>query len=296
MNTVANDIDISLVHGFLQGLMPDSIVTVSEWADQKRILPDSSAEPGRFRTNRTPYAKEIMDKLSVINPAQKIVVKKGSQIGATEIGNNWLGYCIDVAPASMLYVMPTDAMMKKTSKQRIEKMIESTPELKSKVSKSRAKDSGNTLLYKEFSGGSVSMVGANSPVGLASTPVRNVYCDEIDRYPLDVDGEGSAIDLADTRTLTFGNRRKIFLTSTPTLKGASQIDIEFEKTGQRYFHVPCPFCNEMQALHFEQLRYTIGKYEEVKYECINCKQLIEERFKTRMLNAGAWIPKFPEKE
>lgn len=271
-------------------------MTVSEWADQKRILPETSAEPGKFRTTRTPYAREIMDKLSVSNPAQKIVVKKGSQVGFTEIGNNWVGYSIDMAPAPFLYIMPTDTMMKKTSKQRIEKMIDSTPELRAKVSRARGKDSGNTLMYKEYPGGFLSMVGANSPVGLSSTPARNIYGDEIDRYPDSVGGEGSAVDLAETRTSTFGNRRKMFLTSTPTKKGASQIDGEFEKTGQRYFHLPCPFCGEYQVLDFDQLRYTVGKYQNVTYECCKCKKKIEERHKTRMLNAGKWIPKHPEKE
>lgn len=296
MISLPHDIDTSLLNGFFDGIKPDPIITVSEWADAKRILPPTSAEPGRFRTSRTPYAKEIMDKLSVNDPATKIVVKKGSQVGFTEIGNNWVGYSIDVAPSPFLYIMPTDAMMKKTSKQRIEKMIESTPELRAKVAKSKAKDSGNTLLYKEFPGGFLSMVGANSPVGLASTPAKNVYGDEIDRYPESVGGEGSAVDLADTRTATFGNRRKIFLTSTPTREGASQIEAEFAKTGQRYFHVPCPFCNHYQVLMFDQLKYEPGKYNDVKYECINCKHPIEERYKTRMLNAGKWIAKHPEKE
>lgn len=290
------DIDLSLLNGFFDGIMPDPVMTVSEWADQKRILPETSAEPGKFRTARTPYAREIMDKLSVNNPAQKIVVKKGSQVGFTEIGNNWVGYSIDMAPAPFLYIMPTDTMMKKTSKQRIEKMIESTPELRAKVSRARGKDSGNTLMYKEYPGGFLSMVGANSPVGLSSTPAKNIYGDEIDRYPDSVGGEGSAVDLAETRTSTFGNRRKMFLTSTPTKKGASHIDGEFEKTGQRYFHLPCPFCSEYQVLEFDQLRYEIGKYQQVTYECCNCKKRIEERHKTRMLNAGKWIPKFPDRE
>lgn len=296
MPELADDIDLSVIKGFYTGLAPDAVMSVAEWADQKRILPETSAEPGKFRTSRTPYAREIMEKLSVSDPAQKIVMKKGSQVGATEIGNNWVGYSIDVAPAPFLYIMPTDTMMKKTSKQRIEKMIESTPELRAKVSRSKGKDSGNTLMYKEFPGGFLSMVGANSPVGLSSTPAKNIYGDEIDRYPESVGGEGSAVDLAETRTATFGNRRKMLLTSTPTKKGASQIDNEFEKTGQRYFHVPCPHCNAYQVLVIEQLRYEVGKYQAVTYECLECNKTIEERHKTRMLNAGKWVAKYPEKE
>jgi len=259
-------------------------------------LPDTSARPGKFDTAVTPYLREVMERLSVHDPAQKIVVKKSSQVGFTECGNNWLGYVIDVAPAGFLYVMPTDMMMKDTSKNRIQKMIESTPRLTDKIMPAKSRDKGNTLLYKEFTGGFVKMVGANSPVGLSSTAVRFVYMDEIDRYPLDVGGEGSALALAETRTITFGARKKIFLTSTPTLKGISAIDAAFEATGQRYYHVPCPFCHHFQALVIDQLRYEPGNYSRVTYECIECKKEIDERFKSRMLNAGKWVPLYPERE
>lgn len=296
MIKVANDIDLSLIGGFLDGLKPDPIMTVSEWADAKRILPPTSPEPGPYRTSRTPYAREIMDKLSVNDPATKIIVKKGSQVGFTEIGNNWVGYIVDVAPANTLYLMPTDALMKKTSKERIETMLAATPSIAEKSPKKRSKDSHNTLLHKEFPGMFLNMVGANSPVGLSSASVRNVYGDEIDRMPANVGNEGSPVDLADTRTSFYGNRRKMFLTSTPTIKGTSIIDTEFEKTGQRYYHLPCPHCNHYQPLVFEQLKYEVGKYDNVQYECASCKQLIPEHRKTWMLANGKWVPKYPERE
>jgi phage terminase large subunit GpA-like protein len=288
--------DIALIGGYLAGLRPDPRITVREWADTYRRLPETSARPGKFDTSVTPYLREVMERLSVHDPAQKIVVKKSSQVGFTECGNNWLGYVIDVAPSGFLYVMPTDSMMKDTSKNRIQKMIESTPSLTDKIQPARSRDKGNTLLYKEFGGGFVKMVGANSPVGLSSTAVRYVYMDEIDRYPLSVGGEGSALALAETRTITFGARKKLFLTSTPTLKGISAIDNAFEATGQRFYHVPCPFCGHFQQLVIEQLRYKPGDYSHVVYECEGCKQNIDERFKQRMLNAGKWVARFPERE
>ena len=290
------DVDTSLIAGFLRGIRPDPMLTVSEWSDQFRILPQTVAEPGPFRTSRTPYLKEIMDKLSIKDPAQRIIFKKSSQIGATESANNWLGYIIDIAPASTLYVMPTDAMMKKTSKTRIAPMIKDSDRLSAKIKPSKSREGGNTILEKEFEGGMVTMVGANSPVGLSSTPVRFVYADEVDRYPLDVGGEGDVISLAETRTVSFGARRKVFITSTPTLEGASIIDSEFEKTGQRYFYVPCPFCGSMQDLKFENLIYEEGKYDNVRYQCKHCGDLIEERHKPKMLANGEWTPLYPEKE
>lgn len=286
-----------LIGGWLNGLMPDPVMTVSEWADSYRKLPETNAEPGQFKTSRTPYVKEIIDKLSVTDKAQKIIWKKSSQVAATESGNNWLGYTMHISPSAMLYIMPTDTQMKLTSKTRIQKMIDATPVLREKIKSSRSRDSGNTMMTKEFMGGFVNMTGANSPVGLSSLPVQKVYCDEVDRYPADVCGEGDVISLAETRTSTFGDRRKMFITSTPTKKGESIIDKEFEKTGQRHWHVPCPHCGSYQKLVFEQLRYVKGDYlNSTKYECAHCKEQIQERFKTKMLLSGYWKPDFPERE
>ncbi len=289
-------IDYEIISSYLRGLKPVPQLSVKEWADEYRFLPATSARPGKFKSSVTPYNIEIMEKLSVHNPAQKIIVKKSSQVGATEVGNNWVGYVIDIAPGSFLYIMPTDTMMKDTSKSRIDKMIESTPSLIKKIKPQKAKDKSNTILYKEFEGGMLKMVGANSPVGLSSTPVRFVYGDEVDRYPLDVGGEGSAMSLAETRTLTFGARKKIFITSTPTIAGISEIDNLFQQTGQRYYHVPCPFCGSAQKLVFTQLRYEVNKYQGTGYQCIHCEKLIPERYKTQMLAAGMWVPEYPELE
>jgi phage terminase large subunit GpA-like protein len=296
MQAEAVDIDYQIISGFLQGIKPDPIISVSQWAEDHRELPPGSAEPGKFRVDRTPYMREIMDHLSVTDQCQKVVFKKSSQVGATETGNNWLGYVIDVAPSPMLYIMPTDAMVKSTSKKRIQPMIETTPRLQQKIKPNKSRDSGNTIQEKFFQGGSVSMVGANSPVGLASAAIRYVYLDEVDRYPMDVQGEGSAITLAETRTISYGARKKIFITSTPTRKGQSAIDNEFDKTGQRHYFVPCPHCGGAQALKFEQLRYEPGKWDQTKYECEHCKELILERHKPQMFAAGKWMPLFPEKE
>ncbi|MDI3319980.1 phage terminase large subunit family protein [Pinibacter soli] len=290
------NIDFSLVAAFQKGITPDPTISCREWADTYRFLPSTSARPGKFSSEFTPYVQEIMERLSVYDTAQKVIVKKSSQTGLTETGNNWLGYVIDMAPAPFLYVMPTDMMMKETSKKRIATMIASTPALNAKISVGRSRDQSNTLLYKEFPNGFVKMVGANSPNGLSSDAVRFVYMDETDRYPASVDGEGSAEGLAETRTITFGSRKKIFLTSTPTRKGESFIDQRFETTGQRYYHVPCPFCGEYQRLVIEQIRYEAGNYKTAKYECEHCKELIEERFKARMLKQGKWVAKYPERE
>src|SRR5436309_3884301 len=184
---------------FFQGLRPESKLTVSEWADQHRLLSQrASAEAGRWRTARTPYLREIMDALSSSSPWERVVFMKGAQIGGTECGNNFLGYVIHHAPGPIMSIQPTVEMAKRNSKQRIDPLIEESPVLRNLVQSPRSRDSGNTTLSKEFPGGILAMTGANSAVGLRSMAARYPFLDEVDGYPLD--GEGDLIVLAMART------------------------------------------------------------------------------------------------
>ncbi|MGK7865520.1 phage terminase large subunit family protein [Falsiroseomonas sp. E2-1-a4] len=135
-------------------LRPPPQLTVSEWAERHRMLGSrASAEPGPWRTSRTPYLKDVMDALSAVHPARRVVFMKGAQVGATEGGNNWLGYIMHHVPAPALAVQPTVELAKRFSRQRIDPLLEETPALRERVAPARARDSGNTMLSKEFPGG-----------------------------------------------------------------------------------------------------------------------------------------------
>lgn len=277
-----------------EGFIPDPWLTVSEWADLHRKLSSKSAsEPGRWRTQRTPYLKAIMDALSPMSSAERVVFMKGAQVGGTECGNNWIGYVIHLAPGPMLAVMPTVETAKRGSKQRIDPLIEESEVLRNLIAPARSRDSGNTLLTKEFRGGVLVLTGANSAVGLRSMPVRYLFLDEVDGYPRNVDKEGSAIALAEARTNTFA-RRKIFLVSTPTITGASAIEDEYLASNQQRYFVPCPHCQHSQWLRFEQLRWPKGSPEDVAYHCESCDTPIHEHHKTVMLERGEWIAMAPQ--
>ena len=270
------------------GLTPDPLLTVSEWSDRHRMLSSkASAEPGRWRTSRTPYLKDIMDCLSPTSPVERVVFMKAAQLGATEMGSNWIGYVIHHAPGPMMAVWPTVEMAKRNSKQRIDPLIEESAALAELIAPARSRDSGNTILAKEFRGGVLVMTGANSAVGLRSMPVRYLFLDEVDGYPLDVEGEGDAISLAEARTRTFA-RRKIFIVSTPTISGASAIEREYEASDQRRYFVPCPHCKHPQWLRFEQLRWDKGQPSTAAYVCESCDTAIAEHHKTWMLERGEW--------
>lgn len=238
---------------FAEGIRPDPISSVSEWADEQRYLgPDSgSAEPGPWRTSRTPYLREIMDVLGPANPVQRVVVMKAARIGATEAGNNWIGYIMDRAPGPTLMVCPTDGDAGIASKERIAPMIRSTPALRDRVAENRSRDGRNTILLKEFIGGRLAIAGATSARGLGSRTFRYLFADEIDRYPEDVDGEGDPLRLAEVRTTTYEFRRKMLDISSPTKKGRSRIEKEFLRTDRRRYFVPCPHCGRLDYITWE---------------------------------------------
>lgn len=283
-----------IARAWAEGLTPDPLLTVSAWSDAHRMLSGkASAEPGRWRTSRTPYLREIMDCLSPSSAVERVVFMKGAQLGATEMGSNWIGYVIHHAPGPMMAVWPTVEMARRNSRQRIDPLIEESPALAERIAPARSRDSGNTILAKEFLGGVLVMTGANSAVGLRSMPVRYLFLDEVDGYPLDVEGEGDAISLACARTRTF-TRRKIFVVSTPTIAGASAIEREYEASDQRRYFVPCPHCGHMQWLRFEQLRWERGRPETAAYHCEDCARPIAEHHKTAMLEAGVWRATKPD--
>ena len=218
---------------------------------------------------------------------ERIVVMTSSQVGKTEILLNAIGYYIDQDASPILVTQPTLQMGQTFSKDRLSAMIRDSEKLKGCVKDARSRDSGNTTMHKKFPGGHISIVGSNSASGLASRPIRILLMDEVDRYELSAGSEGSPIALAVARTKTFWNR-KIFMCSTPTIKGLSAIESAFEESDQRYFYVPCPECNEKQVLKWKNVVWEENKPETATYACDHCGSVIEESKKQWMLKHGEW--------
>ena len=306
---------------FADSIEPDPDLTITEWADQNRVLsPEASAEPGPWRTERVPHAREIMDVLSPTDPTQEVTFVAGTQVAKTEIGNNFIGYIIDWAPGPAMMVYPTSNTGKRSSRTRLSQMIDATPRLRQKISES-SRDKSNSASLKEFPGGVLAIAGSNSAAELKSMPVRYLFEDEVDEYPDDVDGQGPADKLAEKRTDTFA-RKKIYRTSTTTEKGRSKIWRHFERSDMRRRFVPCPHCQAEQILRWDQFRYETrkvwevtsvdgeiveteegaegakprdtGELTDVWYECEQCAARIDEHHKTWMFERGRWVAERPE--
>lgn len=263
-------------------------LTVSEWADSHRVLTsEGAAEPGPWETSRTPYLKEIMDCLSDEHPCKKVVLVKSTQVGGTEVLNNFAGYIIQHSPGPTMVVMPTEKLAQRWSNQRLKTMLNASPALRAIIAPNRSRDASNTTLMKEFPGGFLVIAGANSASDLRSMPARRVLADEVDEYPEDLEDQGSPLELAERRASTFV-RRKIFVCSSPKLLATSVVWSEFKAGDQRSYFLPCPYCKTLQDLRFDQL------LPNGTYLCIagECGKIIQEHHKTWMLNpsnGAVWI-------
>lgn len=235
-----------------------------------------------------------MECLSPSSPVREIVFMKCAQIGGTEVGKNWIGFMVARAPAAMLIVEPTVDVASKLSKQKIQPMFDNVPALKGTVKEARSRDSGNTILAKEYLGGMMVLTGANSGVGLRFMSAQYIFFDECDAYPYDVDGEGAPIDLATKRALTYA-RHKIYKCSTPLLKQTSVIEPAYEASDQRRYYVPCPECGAIQHLVWANLTWPKDQPHLATYRCEACRCSIPEHKKTAMLANGKWIAKYPER-
>jgi phage terminase large subunit GpA-like protein len=274
------------------GLRLDPQETIDEWADAHMVLPSWSAEPGQWRTSRTPYLRAIMEALSPSSPVTDVVFMKPAQIGGTSCGLCWIGYKVHRAPSAMLIVEPTVDVAQKLSKQKIQPMFDSVPALFGKVKEAKSRNSGNTILAKEYLGGMMVLTGANSGVGLRFMSAQDIFFDEVDAYPYDVDGEGPPCAVGEKRALTYA-RRKIYKCSTPLLKQTSVIEPAYEASDQRRYHVPCPLCGFMQVLKWSGLHWPKDQPALAQYQCESCLGLIPEHHKTAMLAAGQWIAAHP---
>lgn len=285
----------------IRNFKPPENLTVAEWADKyRRLSPENSAEAGPWRTSRTPYLKKPME--SFTDPKVKnIVMVAASQVGKTELELNAIGYIIDQDPGTILYVHPTLDEARKFSNLRITPMIRDSKQLKAKVADVKTRDSKNTILQKSFPGGMLMLAGSNAPAALASTPARYIIGDERDRWAVSAGTEGDPWGLAKARQTTFYNAKSIEV-STPTIKGASNIEESYlNGTQERWCH-KCPECGEYGEIIFDRIHFNsthkkvhgkkIYKIDgPVSWACPHCGSLIEEEIMRRQ--PAQWIANNP---
>lgn len=288
------------IYKSIEKFSPPEQITVSEWADKyRRLSAENTAESGKWKTERTPYLKEIMNAFK--DPRiHRLTVVASAQVGKTEMMLNMLAYVIDQDPGGVMYILPTLDNAKEFSKRRIGPMIRDTKRLRDKISKSKSRDSDNTVLRKAYPGGMMTLVGSNAPAPLASTPARYIFGDERDRWAKDAGGEGDPWKLAAARTITFYNYKMVEV-STPTIKGHSAIAEAFDTGTQEYWCAECPHCHEYIFVEFEHIMFKFNSIkinhktqytvESVEFACPECGCASSEKIIKKQ--SHKWMAKNP---
>jgi phage terminase large subunit GpA-like protein len=291
----------ALLAGFVAGVVPPPVKTVSAWADEARyVAPESgSPYPGKWDSALVPYLAEIQDCLGFDDPHRKVVFAKSAQVGGSEAGVNLFGYVADHEPSPVLIVLPSLEEASKYNRLKLQPTIEATPALRARIRdvNSRAEDS-STATFKRFRGGFAVITGANSSKGLQMISARVRIYEEVSEYPDDVDGRGEPTAQAEARGKSWSERRpKSFYVSTPGLLGACRISAEYEASDQRRFYVPCPHCGAYQVLQWKNMRWRseIAPHGGF-FACAANGCIIEAPAKRAMVAAGTWIRTYPGDE
>lgn len=279
-------------------LAPPPKLTLSEWADKYRMLnAKSSAMPGPWKTSNAPWTREIMDTMSDAH-LHKAVMMCSAQVAKTEMLLNALGYNSHYMPAPIIIMEPTIEMAETLSKDRLTPMFNDTPELAKLVSGSN-RNGGNTILKKDFPGGSIAIIGANSPTALRSRPAKILLADEVDAYPASAGKEGDPLALIEKRATTFWNY-KIFMVSTPTDRSTSRIYKEYIGGTQEEWNLPCPECGEYQPLVWANVHgkdggpFDANDTSIITYTCEKCGCVSGEYAWKAQSARGKYVPANPE--
>jgi len=284
-----------LIERIAKGFKAPENLTVSEWADKYRMLSaENSAEPGRWHTDKAPYQREIMDAIGDPH-IRKVVIMSAAQIGKTAMLMNMLGYYMHYYPAPTLVMQPTLDMAQTFSKDFLAPMLRDTPVLRELVD-TKSRYSGNTILKKNFPGGHVTIIGANSPASLASRPIKVLLADEVDRYPASAGTEGDPLLLAQKRQTTFWDKKTVVV-STPVLKANSRIAKEYEESTQEEWCVPCPKCGHYQPMEWKNVVFDKNDLSKgVTYKCEKCGQQSQEHEWKKMGQRGHFVAANPTAE
>ena len=290
---------------FRRGARPRDLLTVSQWADRERWITSGTNAPGQWNTDLTPYLRDIMDDLSEHSPVRTVVFMKASGVGGTEAMYNWIGYVMShLGNRDMLAVCSTLELRDRSFNPRLSKMFRETPALADLVSRASRNSSNRADVLEYGPTAKLIKAGANSPDSLSSDHIPYVVCDEVDRYPWDVGGEGDPGTLIANRQRSF-TRAKTFLLSTPTNAEYSRINQAYLESDRRRRHLPCPHCGEYHVLARENLRWRLAIdpfaatskksqiVEAAWFVCPICGSEIYEGHKTAMLAGGRWIAERP---
>ncbi len=282
----------------------------ADWAEKFRYLHYDTPFPGKYSYDKTPYLREIVNRLAPDDPAIYVAVKKGAQIGfSTGVIETGIGWIISENPGNILFLTGATDLSEEAMSGKIDAMIDSCgirKLIKPNVLRKKNLRTGDTNKSKEFPGGSLIAGGAGNHKLLRQRSIKFFFVDDYDAAKQKSKESGSTKSLIEQRTAAYGDKKKGFYISTPELASTSNIEDVYKKGDQRKYYVPCPECSEMIVLEWETKSLKAGNENEtagitwkldannklipesVGYICQMCGDFFTDAEKTEMLASGEW--------
>jgi phage terminase large subunit GpA-like protein len=286
--------------------------TPRAFVEAHRYLPESvTPMPGPMRLDVNPPMIEILECFDVDSPVREVALKKGVQVTYTTILESVLFYyAFHVRTIPCMFVTADAALSQARVENNIIPMIQQGG-FQDRVRSSdvsNVRKSGMTKNHIQWSGGGFLVpFGAQSPRKARQFAILLMLMDEVDGWPNTLGADGDPVELFKARCSSYWLRRKIFMGSTPLIKGSSYIQKQFLRGDQRQYHVLCRKCNFAQVLRWSGTNDETGEdygfkwevdggqlvHESVRYLCKACGHEHYEHDKERLfsLDEGAhWQP------
>lgn len=271
-------------------LRPPPRLKPSEWAERNVVVPQETALAGPIRFANAEYQREPLDVVEE-QGIEEVSLMWGTQLGKTLISQCVLGFYVGHKPMPQMLVEPREADVDVWLESKFDPMLEANPALRGRFGKKRGGGRTNTKTMKKYPGGFLTFGWSGSPDSLRQKSIAKLHLDEIDAYRQTA--EGDPIALSVERTNTFQDRRLVFKTSTPLVKGSSKIEQAYLAGDQRKYWVPCVHCDEYQTLEWAQVRWDKDDSgdpdpETARYHCVHCDGVITDADKVSMIQRGEW--------
>lgn len=237
-------------------LRPPQRLAPSEWAERNIYIPVGNAVPGLIRFDNAPYQREPLD-MTADPTCRRISLMWGAQVGKTQLALCSQGYFVAQDPCSQMMMQPSQGDLQTWLETKFSPMVDANPSIEEVLAKPRARDGVNNQRMKSYPGGFMMFAWAGSPKTMRGRSAPKIFADEIDGY--DRTAEGHPVNLLWQRAATFGDQRMLLEISTPTIAGASAIELAFEAGDKRRYHIVCPHCGAVQWIKWENVRWQKGE-------------------------------------
>lgn len=287
------------------GLTFVSDIKPSDWTEKKVTM--KKPFPGKFSYNKTPYAREIINRLSQTDPAHTVSLMKGAQVGMSAgVIIPGIGWIIENNPGNTYLSVGAPDLVKKAMG-KVDHILDVAGLrrlIKPQAQRAKNQKTGDTNSEKEFPGGVFSIGSANNHKNLRQEDIQFVFLDDFEAVKKSSKESGDTLSLVKTRQVSYYGKSKLFLISTPEVKSTSNIEPAYLLGDQRKYLIPCPCCGvyiEIKWSHeCKKTKKMVGITwqldednklipDSVGYRCQECYGFFDDKKKDVLLNEGKWV-------